>query len=141
DAYGASKVTYRRVVSPGSGPLVEPVGADQHATIRIRLPGAGLPLRMRKSDQPAGGDTTTTSSAMLGLPPVAIAGVSTTWQRLSVSLNGGKSTFTLPVNEPMSTVCRDPFATEPPPMESVASLDAVTAPGASWPEPTDPSPR
>ena len=41
----------------------------------------------------------------------------------------------------MSTVCNDPFATEPPPMESAASLDAVTAPGASWPAPTDPSPR
>ena len=48
-----------------------------------------------------------------------------------VSSNGSKSTLTLPVNEPMSTVCSDPFATEPPPTESAASLDAVTAPGAS----------
>jgi len=54
DGYGASKVTYRRVVSPGSGPVI-PVGADQQATIRITLPGAGLPVTIRKSDQPAGG--------------------------------------------------------------------------------------
>ena len=70
----------------------------------------------------------TTSSAMLGWPPAGMAGASTAWHG-DVEVERRSRPCTQPVNEPMSTVCSEPFATEPPPTESAASLEAVTAPG------------
>src|SRR5512132_1940157 len=71
DAYGASNVTYRKTVGPWSGGGVPP--PTQHATITIRLSGAGLPVTTTLSGQPAGAETVTTSSAMFGWPPVGTA--------------------------------------------------------------------
>src|SRR4051812_21691946 len=110
----------------------------QHATTRIWLFGAGLPVTTTVSGQSAGGVTATTSSEMFGFGwlPAAIAPPWRTWQG-SLRLNAKSGTgFSEPANEPMSVVCSEPFATEPPPTESVASFDAVTAPRASWLVPT-----
>src|SRR6476620_9344875 len=105
--------------------------------ILLVLSGPGLPVTMMVSGHDAGGVTATTSSAMLGCPPAGIAAAATGWHLL-VPKTKKLLTCTPPVNEPMSTVCSEPFSTELPPTESGASFDAVTAPAASCAWPTDP---
>ena len=84
DAYGRVEGDVAEASSaPGRAPSRRrPVGADQQATMRIMLPGAGLPVRTRKSDQPRGRrDRRRRRRRGWGCRRRAVAGASTTWQR------------------------------------------------------------